>query len=171
MNSSVIVAIEKALLENGYSTLKFNFRSVVNSEGFYGHGLLEERDLEGAIAFALKNEYIKPKNLILIGYSFGAKVAFKVSLKNPNISHLITIGLRSNYPEEIKFKIKNSQIKIFFLAGELDRGANDFTELKKFCKKYNLHCESALIEGADHFFNRNLDRLVEEVLKFLKELK
>jgi len=169
MNSAVIRAIEKALLNNGFSVLRFNFRGVGNSEGFFGHGILEEKDLEGAIFYVLHNKFVKPGKIIVIGYSFGAKVAFKVSLKNQNVSQLITIGLWSDYIKEIKFKVKNSELKICFIAGELDNGARDFTHLKEFCNNYDLYCKTILIKNADHFFTRNLNKLSNEIIKFLKE--
>ena len=168
MDSVVIRALEDALLKNKFSTLRFNFRGVGNSEGFYGHGIMEEKDLEGAIKFAFKNNFIKPEKVIIVGYSFGASVAFKVALKNSQISKLVTIGLDNRIVERKNINVRNKTLKICFIAGEFDKYACNLTILMEFCKRNNLSCNNILIEGADHFFTVNLNKLVSSVVAFCK---
>lgn len=169
LNSAVITAVEAQLLRHKFSTLKFNFRGVGQSEGFYGQGILEERDLEGAIKFGLNNKFIKPERLFVVGYSFGAVVSLKVALKNEFIVKLVTIGLPTRYLNNIRFPVSNHKLKICFIAGEKDKKADNPAEIEAFGNRNSLDFKIISIAAADHFFRVNLEKLSQEVADFLKK--
>jgi alpha/beta superfamily hydrolase len=78
MNSSVVVAVGKALVEDGLAVLRFHFGGVGRSQGSWGEGVEETRDVEvalGALAAALPTA----TDLALVGYSFGAVMALRAA--------------------------------------------------------------------------------------------
>jgi hypothetical protein len=51
MWNNVVETMTTAFYESGFSTLRFNFRGVGESEGFYDNGIGELKDLLGALNF------------------------------------------------------------------------------------------------------------------------
>jgi uncharacterized protein len=76
MDNSVVIAVQRAYLRQGYSTLRFNFRGLGQSEGRYDNGAGERRDVGAAIAFLAGRGMTA---VDLAGYSFGAWVNAGVS--------------------------------------------------------------------------------------------
>jgi uncharacterized protein len=68
MHNNVVMAAWRASLDNGLSTVRFNFRGVGRSSGSFDNGDGEMNDLASVI------RYVR-KPVIIIGYSFGAWVA------------------------------------------------------------------------------------------------
>jgi alpha/beta superfamily hydrolase len=71
MDNPVIMAMQRAFLRRGFSTLRFNFRGVGASEGRYGKGIGERQDVASALAFLAGRGMT---TIDLAGYSFGAWV-------------------------------------------------------------------------------------------------
>lgn len=71
MDNPVVIAVRRAYLRRGFSTLRFNFRGVGVSEGRYDNGDGERRDVAAALAFLAGRGATA---IDLAGYSFGAWV-------------------------------------------------------------------------------------------------
>jgi alpha/beta superfamily hydrolase len=71
MDNPVVRAIQQAYLNQGFSTLRFNFRGVGASEGCFGNGVGERADVQAALAWAAG---LGMTDIDLAGYSFGAWV-------------------------------------------------------------------------------------------------
>jgi alpha/beta superfamily hydrolase len=71
MDNPVVIAMRRAYLRRGFSTLRFNFRGVGESEGRYDNGAGERRDVGAALAFLAGRGMTA---VDLAGYSFGAWV-------------------------------------------------------------------------------------------------
>jgi alpha/beta superfamily hydrolase len=76
MDNPVVIALQRAYRRQGFSTLRFNFRGVGESEGRYDNGAGERRDVEAALGF-LAGRGITA--IDLAGYSFGSWVNAGVS--------------------------------------------------------------------------------------------
>ena len=50
MHNDVVISITKTYQNMGYTTLRFNFRGVGNSQGSYGDGVGEQEDVRAAIS-------------------------------------------------------------------------------------------------------------------------
>src|SRR5690554_2821893 len=68
MDNNVVMAAWNAVLERGYSALRFNFRGVGRSSGAFDNGIGEVADLANVV-----NSVDYP--VIVVGYSFGSWVA------------------------------------------------------------------------------------------------
>jgi len=71
MDNPVVIAMRRAYLRRGFSTLRFNFRGVGASEGRYSNGTGERQDVASALAFLAVQGMTA---IDLAGYSFGAWV-------------------------------------------------------------------------------------------------
>ena len=71
MDNPVVLAIQQAYLNQGFSTLRFNFRGVGASEGRFDNGVGERADVQAALAWAAG---LGLTDIDLAGYSFGAWV-------------------------------------------------------------------------------------------------
>lgn len=77
MHNKVVSTLQRAARDAGYATLRFNFRGVGKSAGEYGEGEGEVDDAEVAARWLLERHPGVP--LTLLGFSFGACVAAKLS--------------------------------------------------------------------------------------------
>jgi uncharacterized protein len=77
MHNKVVTITERALLELGFASVRFNFRGVGQSEGPHDHGVGESDDLV-AIADWLRAQ--RPGDTLwLAGFSFGAYVTLRAA--------------------------------------------------------------------------------------------
>lgn len=76
MDNPVVIAVRRAFLHQGFSTLRFNFRGTGASEGRHDNGEGERRDVDAALAF-LSGRGVTEVDLA--GYSFGSWVNAGVS--------------------------------------------------------------------------------------------
>jgi Predicted hydrolase of the alpha/beta superfamily len=106
MENNVITALGNVLAENGFATLRFNYRGVGSSESKlnniaeiyeYWEEILNNDDCSDAIIDATSAiNYLKStvgtKNTFIAGYSFGAIVAMMLSVENADISAFASIS-------------------------------------------------------------------------------
>src|SRR5262245_48854809 len=71
MLTPVILTVEGAFHEAGFTTLAFNFRGVGGSEGTHGEGRTEVSDVAGALTHLRAGLDDQPRLIGVAGYSFG----------------------------------------------------------------------------------------------------
>ena len=166
MYNPVITAAVEAAFEEGFSTLRFNFRGVGESEGSYGEGVGERGDVKAVIDYFYPK--LKDSNplLILLGYSFGAWTGLPVAAEDERIKGIIGIAP----PLEIysfKFLEKCKKRKLFVIGGR-----------DLFCPAPALevwfrHLEEpkslTIIPEADHFFFSHARLLIQPIREFLSK--
>lgn len=86
MDNPVVIALRRAYLRRGFSTLRFNFRGVGASEGRYNNGTGERQDVSAALAFLAGRGVTA---IALAGYSFGAWVNAGVS---SGFEHMVMVS-------------------------------------------------------------------------------
>ncbi len=104
MDDPVVLAICRATDAAGTATLRFNFRSVGESEGRFTNGAEEHRDVRAALDVVRRWPGIDGKRVAVAGYSFGAtmilrgfrrlKAARSVVLVAPTVQSLQVEGFR-----------------------------------------------------------------------------
>ena len=83
-------AIRIELAARGFVVLSFNFRGVMGSEGAFGGGLDEVKDVRSAVGRA-RQETNGPT--FVCGWSFGAHVALRTALDDDRIAALALVAL------------------------------------------------------------------------------
>ena len=74
MDNGVVLAVCRALVEEGFLTFRFNFRGVGDSEGTFTKGEKEQEDVRAALNLLRRWPGVDKRRLGLVGYSFGASM-------------------------------------------------------------------------------------------------
>jgi uncharacterized protein len=148
-------AIRIELTKRGFSVLAFNFRGVMGSEGSYGGGLDEVRDVRAATRRASQTS---EGPLLVCGWSFGASVALRACLDDDQVDGLALVGmpLTGDDPALPALpdvdRLRSFDRPVLLLAGSEDRYCPE-PELKALGSSF----ADAIVEvvpGADHYFAR-----------------
>lgn len=159
MHNNVVRAISHAYEEEGYSTLRFNFRGVENSEGDYGNGIEEQEDVKAALKTLGKSR------TDLAGYSFGAWVNAQGIEKFEEAQRLIMVSPPVSL---IDFTFLGFSPKIkLVVCGSRDEIA-DYKIVERMLPKWNDRAVFRVIQGADHFYSGYEDELIDILGEFLR---
>jgi uncharacterized protein len=153
MHNDVVEALVRAYHSEGFSTLRFNFRGVGNSEGEYDQGKGEENDLKSAMLYMLD---IGKRSLDLVGYSFGAWVIAKISNTEPMINRIIMVSPPVS-PLDFSFLSPNPKLK-GVITGDKDEFA-PADKIRSLISTWNSKAHFEVIESADHFYSGKIETL------------
>ncbi len=167
MHNNVIATGEEAASAEGFSTLRFNFRGVGESEGSYGEGLGEMEDVQAAVEDLSSKLNTPEPSLILLGYSFGAWVGLPVAIKDERIKGMVAIAPPLEM-SDFGF-LRGCKKKKLLIAGDRD----DFCPVPRLKELYQQLEEPkslTIIQGADHFFSFHNKSLIPPLREFFKSL-
>ena len=163
MNNKVVTTISKAAQNSGLLAIRFNYRGVGKSEGYYGNGIGEIDDLLSVASWAKKNT--NNIEIILAGFSFGASVAYR-SLERLPCSHLITIA-----PAIINFPLTTytePQIPWLIIQGDNDEIILPKDVFKWLNEEVKTSYTLYKMSKACHFFHGRLIELRNEIENYIK---
>ena len=159
MRNNVVDSLVQAFQEQGYGTLRFNFRGVGRSQGMFDNGRGETEDLAGAVA------WLRDKGLgriALAGYSFGAWVTAGYLKRGTEGSPCVLVAPPVSVypfsPEEHAGKVT------LVICGDRDPFCREEDMASYACR---IGAKSVLIPRTDHFFVGGEEILVQEVKKIL----
>jgi alpha/beta superfamily hydrolase len=172
MHNKVVFLMEKAFLNNGFSTLRFNFRGVGNSDGVYGAGVEEIIDASTCCDWIQENEPTN-KSFWVAGFSFGAYITIQIMMRRIEVNRFVAIGSPANM-FDMSF-IYPCPTNGLFVHADKDTVA-PIKEAEKIIKKAirtkDKDIEYKVIKNADHFFNQHQDELYKILDDYIKsELK
>jgi len=165
MHNLVISTAVDAAYQEGFSTLRFNFRGVGRSGGSYGEGLGEREDVKAAIDTLFSALGHPGLPLILLGYSFGAWAALPVGIQDHRIKGMVAIAPPLEL-YDFGFLEGNKKRKLL-MAGDQDFFC-PMPLLKRWFERLEEPKSLAMIEGADHFFFAHHRLLIEPLRAFFK---
>ena len=161
MYNNVVEALCKAYKENGYSTLRFNFRGAGRSDGVFDDGNGEQDDVEAALAYLYG---LGKRDLDLAGYSFGSWVNALGLNRYKEIKRMIMI---SPPVDLLDFSALGYSSKIkLIICGDKDDVAN-WRSVEKAIPTWNPEAVLKVIQGADHFYWGKTTELKEILNDFL----
>ena len=165
MQNNVVLALALGLAEEGFVTLRFNFRGVGESEGEHAEGEKEFEEVLGALDLIKGWPDTRGKTGV-IGYSFGSGVILRHDAvqKEADAVALVSPALRyiSTSP------LKEHKIPSLIVAGDRDRLV-DSEKLPEELDSFTKKPESRIFDGVDHFWYGHEERLVPEVSRFFVE--
>jgi alpha/beta superfamily hydrolase len=91
LHNPVVFHADRELFRHGFTTLRFNFRGVGESQGQHDEGAGEIEDLAAAASWLRGVALGLP--LFLVGYSFGSVCALSHALDDDTVHAVIGIGL------------------------------------------------------------------------------
>lgn len=147
MYNNVVEWITNVYQSHGYTTLRFNFRGVGNSEGSHDNGMGEQKDVLSAIS-TLKDKGLKIVDLA--GYSFGSWINARVVSTETMVDRLIMVSPPVGFIDFDSIKAL-TPLKLV-VTGSMD----DIAPADIIMEKLTIWNKNALlevIEGADHFYS------------------
>ena len=91
MHNSVIFHCDRELNRDGWTTLRFNFRGVEESEGTFDEGRGEVDDLAAAATWL--RGIVPDRPLYIVGFSFGALCSIRLGVTAANVAGVVAIGM------------------------------------------------------------------------------
>lgn len=157
MYNNVVESMQRVYQNQGYTTLRFNFRGVGNSEGSYENGQGEQNDVLAAIAYLLNTGF---KKVDLAGYSFGAWVNALTTRQDIPVEQMVMVSPPVGF---IDFEpITSLPCLQLVITGSRDEIA-PLDIIKKMLPTWNPQTRLEVINGADHFYSgytRDLERML-----------
>jgi uncharacterized protein len=163
MDNNVVHSLCESLTQASLVSFRFNFRGVGQSQGQFGHGTGERKDVEAAISFVGALPQVDSQRIGLVGYSAGAGFGLPVGTKNARIKALAAIS-----PPLSMFNfdfLKSCPKPRLLISGDTDT----FTpaiQFLEFCHSLPQPKVCKTIDGADHFWCGRESRLAAEVTAF-----
>ena len=166
MFNNVVDAVYHNFADDGFSSIRFNFRGVGSSNGTSTDGTGESKDCISALNYFLKEAPWLEK-ILLIGYSFGAAIGCSIVDKNPKIMGYIAISYPFTFIPLFLQEARSSKPKLF-LMGKND----DFTSMQAFnqsVKDMPEPKDEEIFEGVNHFWNGVEGELVNSIRKWCEK--
>ena len=171
MNAPLLVALRDRLVASAWAVVRFNFRGIGSSEGEPSTGEPEVADAEGAVAMA--RERFPRGAHVIAGWSFGAAVAVRAMMQEPDISAGVAIapavkpreGVTAGLPDPSRVRPTSP---LLFVCG-----VNDDVVAVDDCRAWAeavSRCDLLEVQGANHFFWAKYDDLGDAVVGWLDEV-
>lgn len=164
MHNKVVFRTARALNDAGLVALRFNFRGVGASTGTHDAGHGEQDDARAGLDYLAAN--YPGQQLTLAGFSFGARVALEVGIRDERVKYLIGVGTPLKMYD---FSFLASCVKPLLLVhGERDE-FGDPAKLRELAARLPpaARVRLEIIPGAGHFFDQQLDQLMRIVTEWV----
>ena len=160
MYNQVVDTLVRTYKNKGFTTLRFNFRGVGQSEGTYGEGKGEKGDVISALRYLWS---LKKLDIELAGYSFGAWVNAHIAPDDFSVSGMVMVSPPVAVLD-FSFLSSDQRIKAVVAGGRDDIAPAD--RISRLIATWNPSALFEVIAGADHFYSGKID-ILESVLSRL----
>ena len=161
MSNNVVETVVQAYRQKGYTTFRFNFRGVGQSEGNYDEGIGEQEDVLAGLSYL---DGLGKSSIDLAGYSFGAWVN-ALGLKGfDHAKRMIMVSPPVNFID-FSFLGYNARIQLVIAGSEDDIAPPGM--IKGMLQAWNPEVHFNIIQGADHFYGGKTDEIQKIIRDFL----
>lgn len=167
MNNPIVHQLYYSYVSRDFSVLRFNFRGVGRSQGYFDNGAGELSDAASALDW-LQNINKDARTCWIAGFSFGSWIAMQLLMRRPEIDGFISVAPPANLYD------------FSFLApcpssGLMVNGDNDavvpFEDVTKLVERLKTQrgivINHQIIPGANHFFEDKAEELMSTVNTYL----
>ncbi len=173
MSSAIIPAAQRALGTRGWASLRFNFRGVGRSEGTFGRGIGELKDVAAALDVVAAR--VEGRPLAIVGWSFGALVGLAAAVADDRTSAYVGIAppvtVQHNTalpPLPPAERLAAWGGRVLVLCGSDDQFCRT-ADLKEWAQQISPDADIRIYEGEDHFFSVDKHAMAADVATFLAE--
>ncbi len=167
MNNKVTYNLFRTFVDQGFSTLRFNFRGVGRSEGKYDHGEGELSDAAACLDW-LQVQNPEPRQCWVAGFSFGAWICMQLLMRRPELDGFIAVAPPANLYDF-------SFLAPCPVSGLIVQGGKDEIVSKESVQKLTtklsaqrgLYIDYRVIAEADHFFGNEIPELTAHVQDYI----
>ena len=169
MNTKIVFQLYKIFVNNGFSTIRFNFRGVGKSEGIYDDGEGELSDAACVLDW-LQQYNTNSKTCWVAGFSFGAWIAMQLLMRRPEINRFIAISPQPNvYDFSFLSPCPTSGLMVYGKKDELVP-VEFINELdKRLSAQKGIKVDFQSISEANHFFSKSEKDLIKALDKYIKK--
>ncbi len=156
MHNHVTYRLAETFRDNGVSCLRFNFRGVGRTTGTHDEGVGEMEDARVALDWVAKEEPGVP--LWLGGFSFGARTALQLALKDQRVEKVLAVGLAVDV-FDLTFLTRLEQTTAFIHSDTDEYGKLD--SIRALLTRVPAKHELFVVPNADHLCNGRLEAFSE----------
>ena len=168
MDTKIVFQLYKIFVNNGFSTIRFNFRGVGKSEGIFDDGEGELSDAASVLDL-LEQYNTNSKICWIAGFSFGAWIAMQLLMRRPEINGFVCISLPAN-SRDFSF-LSPCPSSGLIVHGDKDNIASyDSAKIltEKLQKQKKVEIIFKPIKGADHFYENYKEQFSSTVDSYIK---
>jgi hypothetical protein len=167
MNNRIVLALYQTFVRRGFATLRLNFRGVGKSQGIFDNGIGELSDAASALDW-VQSIHAEARTTWVAGYSFGAWISMQLLMRRPEIKGFISIAPPANmYDFTFLAPCPSSGI---IVQGDADEVVTPNAVQKlvdKLRTQRHITIDHAVIPGANHFFENEMDEMMAAVDQYL----
>lgn len=170
MNNKVSYSLFQTFADQGFSTLRFNFRGVGRSQGEFSHGEGELSDAAAALDW-LQSVNPGASSVWVGGFSFGSWIGMQLLMRRPEIDGYVSISPPANiYDFNFLAPCPNEGM---IVQGDNDQVVNVESVNKLVSKLKDQRGQNGVdyrvVQGAGHFYNNpgELELAMQHVKEYL----
>ena len=168
MNTKIVFNLYKLFVNNGFSTIRFNFRGVGKSEGIFDDGEGELSDAASVLDW-LQQYNTNSKIVWVAGFSFGAWIGMQILMRRPEVTGFIAVSPPANtYDFSFLAPCPSSGL---IIHGDKDTIASfDSAKIlsEKLQKQKKVDIKFKPIKGADHFYENYVEQFLSTIDTYIK---
>jgi len=153
MDNPVVMTIADSFFENGFTTLRFNFRGTCNSTGMFDNGNGEQEDIRAALSRLKEIGY---QQISLAGYSFGARMNASVVSMGCDIEDHVMVSPPMGFMSFDDIE-KMPSTGLIVTGSDDDIAPKDL--IQKHIKRWQINPQYEIIQKCDHFYSGCLGNL------------
>ncbi len=165
MHNKVVFRVAQALQSLNIPALRFNFRGIGHSTGTYDEGRGEKDDVRYALDFLSRRYPGIPA--IIAGFSFGSYVGMRVAAVDDRAQAMIGLGVPARM-------FGDDTLQGCHKPKLLIHGTNDevapYDLAVQWFEQVPAPKSMVAVEGADHFFQGQLDEVQIIIVDFVRKL-
>ena len=167
MNNKIAYSLFQSFADKGFSTLRFNFRGVGESQGVYDKG---EGELSDAAAALDWMQALNPNApyVWIAGFAFGSWIGMQLLMRRPEIKGFVAVSPPAN---EIDFSfLAPCPQSGLIIQGERDNIIPE-PAVQKVVERLNaqkgIKVDYRVIPGANHFYNDQVDVMIDHIHDYM----
>ena len=171
MNNKVVYTLYHAFVHRGFSALRFNFRGVGRSQGYFDRGEGELADAAAALDW-LQAYNPNASACWIGGFSFGAWIGMQLLMRRPEIAAFVAVAPPAGL-FDFGF-LAPCPASGLIIQGDQDQIVPLESMQKlvtKLSQQRDIKIDYRVIPGADHFFQNALEELGSAVETYVANAK
>lgn len=162
LDNPIVAVLAAAYQRGGYTTLRFNFRGVGASGGYFDDGQGEQEDVRAAAAFLMEHG----KSVTdLAGYSFGTWINLRLAPPLTSVNRHLLVAPPVALLDFAG--IPTPVAKLTVIVGEHDTFAPS-TVLRELLGRWQPDARLNVLSEADHFYGNATGRLATMIETLLE---
>ncbi len=167
MNNGIVYRHFYMFQERGFTCLRFNFRGVGRSQGYFDHGVGELADAASALDW-IQTLHPDSRGVWIAGFSFGAWIGMQLLMRRPEIDGFISVAPPANsFDFSFLAPCPSSGLIVHGNKDELVPENSVHKLDNKLSHKRDIRIEYKVVDGATHLFSNHVEALDKHVDDYL----